>query len=281
MCSVSLCLTHLPQPFGRFGSNPSWQCTEKLHNTVLHFTDPLLSDSNHPISQDTSNIGPRIHIQSIQAATIYRHVLDLIPRIHGGQPTAPEASPFFDESGEQIDKETGESAQGNGLSYPEGYRSLKIPKAKDGTPRAFDIVVHVGVGFSGHIAFETIGNKRGYQRPDVRNELAPICIDQETCRGEKPQPSEAELREAQNIGVSDNEPRRTEFVLRGFGRGYESFEDQEQQNPRTISSLTEWLKEDCGWKVGQNILSAQNADALTFSTSVSLLTLENTCVTLL
>lgn len=221
-----------------YAENPAWLSTKDLHDTYMSLASP---SPPSPL-QDSSTVTreKRIHIQVIQSSVVYSHVLSLVPLIHGVAPSAPEAQAYLDPAGDQPDSHSQTGPQGNGSSFPTGY-PVRIP-----IKGHFDLVVHVGVGSRGAIAVEQLGHKRGYQIPDVKGELAPVATDQtETTRREK-RPSEAEERERTRykMGPSLESPWSSPDVVRGFGRGYEEFEDEEV-NSNDIASLVHWLKEEC------------------------------------
>lgn len=227
-----------------YKKNPAWLSTMNLHNTYLSTDQAPFSSSS--LSDPTSSRvidprRPRIHIQAIQSSVVYTHILGMVPRIHGLEPSAPEASEYLDQEGTLPDSTTNIGPQGNGSPYPQGY-PIQIPRK--GT---FDLVVHVGVGSKGAIAVEKVAHKRGYQIPDVKKELAPLATDQSKTIRRENQPSQAEERERARY-QSDNGtasfPSKPADPIRGFGRGYEEFQDEEI-NSNDLTSLIKWLEEEC------------------------------------
>jgi hypothetical protein len=188
--------------------------------------------------EDQQSKEPRIHIQIVQSSVSYSHVLSLIPLIHGVNPSAPEAKVHLDPKGDQPDAETKLGPQGNGSPFPEGY-PIKLP-AKG----SFDLVVHIGVGSRGAIVVEKLGHKRGYQIEDVENKKAPIATDQTREKGQEY--SEAEQRELARMNPSSSDEKK-EDVLRGFGKGYEDFKDEEHTS-NDLPGLVEWLQQECNLK---------------------------------
>ncbi|UZJ54471.1 hypothetical protein CBS101457_003791 [Exobasidium rhododendri] len=205
-------------PFMGYTRNPAWLSTKNLHDTYMSTEQaPLPTEKNaSPLLPLSPKSSPRIHIQAIQSSVAYSHVLSLIPRIHAMQPSNPEAREFLDPYGDLAEPSTNIGPQGNGSPFPKGY-PVKLPEK--GT---FDLVVHVGVGAKGGIVVEKVGHKRGYQIPDVKKELAPIATDQSY--------------------TTRKEQRAS--PIRGFGEGYEEFQDEET-NSVDVSALVEWLKTEC------------------------------------
>lgn len=225
----------------------------------MPLSQPPSAQSNHAgkdAAESAHARGPEryIHIQSIMTPTVYSHVLDLVPRIHGNAPGAPEAERWVDPRGPQPDASTGESAQGNGKPFPDGFRGIDLPKSKQGKTRPFDIVLHIGVGFSGAIALETLGHKRGFDKPDARHQLAPEATDQNPVGKPDMGPSEAELRELNNV-INTNGKHRQGYEqsfatqVRGFGRGYEQFGDEEATNEKAVASIVQWLSNESQFRV--------------------------------
>ncbi|PWN34322.1 peptidase C15, pyroglutamyl peptidase I-like protein, partial [Meira miltonrushii] len=209
--------------FGRFGKyekNPSWLCAEGLHGLEVESKDKR-----------------KVHIQTIQTSVAYSHLLDLIPRIHGSKPSAPEAKVFYDTESERFDPKSGLGPQGNGSPFPEGYRDITIPKKG-----YFDHVIHIGVGYPDHVAIETGGHKRGYQLPDVKKEKAPIATDQSDTLRREAKLTPAEERERENMQIKTTNGHHSD-PIRGFGQGYEQFPD-EMFTENDVPALVEWLQKE-------------------------------------
>jgi pyroglutamyl-peptidase len=239
-----------------YRQNPAWLATKGLHNTYLSTEkSPKAAKSTDSSASNGGNhhdsMGRRIHIQSIQSAVVYSHILSLVPLIHGNEPSAPSAQPYLDPYGDQPDSTTKSGPQGTGDPYPSGY-TLQIPKKG-----YFDLVVHVGVGSSGAIAVEKLAHKRGYQIPDAKGEKAPYALDQTpTEKRQGQQSSEAEKREmslyekekgAQSSEMKPSSSNGTGLKdpVRGFGEGYENF-GEEEVNSNNVTALIQWLKKECG-----------------------------------
>jgi pyroglutamyl-peptidase len=76
---------------------------------------------------------------------------------------------------------------------------------------------------------EKLGHKFGYRLKDANGELAPIVErSSETSEDQMPvEPSEAEMLERQRIlGSSGAKLASKDEVQRGFGDGYEDFEEE-------------------------------------------------------
>lgn len=184
--------------------------------------------------------GPRIHIQVIQSSVSYSHVLSLVPLIHGVNPSAPEAKVYVDPNGPQPNPKTKIGPQGNGSPFPEGYPINLPSKGK------FDLVVHIGVGSRGNIEIEKLGHKIGYQIPDVLGEKAPLTTDKSTALSRTSEKSESQKRE-EIRSSSGKEETSSKGSIRGFGKGYEAYQDDEI-NSNNVTGLVEWLQQECQLK---------------------------------
>ncbi|KAJ1305011.1 hypothetical protein OPQ81_000054 [Rhizoctonia solani] len=86
--------------------------------------------------------------------------------------------------------------------------------------KQYDVILHVGVGLPGGLEIERLAHKTGYNQPDAEGRRCdPI--------GGKPKVDGGELE--------------TELVKRGFGRGFEQFEE-EMRTGVDIDELVKHLK---------------------------------------
>lgn len=222
-----------------YKENPAWLCTRDLHDTYLSLETSPQDDSESEKDESERNSSPRIHMQAIQCAVSYSHVLSLIPLIHGNDPSSPNAKPYLDPNGVHPDKETHQGLQGSGQPFPEGY-DIKTP-AKG----RFDLLIHVGVGAKGGISIEKLAHKRGYQMSDVLNEKAPVCNDQSPS-STRDGISEAEQGEKKRLEASqgaESTNEKDKGIIRGFGVGYEGFDD-ELMTSNDVTGLVEWLQNE-------------------------------------
>ncbi|PWN39474.1 hypothetical protein IE81DRAFT_23986 [Ceraceosorus guamensis] len=265
------------QPFGSIGkdANPSWLAIKELNNTYLSLSEPPGTGDEAGSSSSSSapiESGPRIHIQVLQSATVYAHVLSLVPRIHGNPPSA-HSEPYMDPSGAPAPDDEG--PQGIGEPYPIGY-TLRHPE------RGYDFVLHLGVGYPGGLAVEKAAHKRRYQITDAKGEFAPRATDQSDVASELSKAEERErerLQRAAERALKEQQARAAESngqeksssspppptnleeeaiasfgprlcrtaaqpppppkrlfdhaCLRGFAEGYEQFKDVEETNVDT------------------------------------------------
>lgn len=206
-------------PFMSVGNNPSWLAVKPLHNAVLDLdtTPSLAADGAQTIDVESpaGDAGVKARIQTLQVPVHYGSVLDIVPRIHGASaPASPDAH-FWHDS--RLDPEFGGSPSGSpsGL-YPSAY-PVQPPPLK-----AWDVVIHVGVGRQGSLRCETQAHKLGYGKPDAHQEYAPLSS------------SEAAKLAPKHLD--------THGAVRGFTTGYEAFGELES-TPIPVSELVSWLKE--------------------------------------
>lgn len=160
-------------------------------------------------------------------------------------PASKESRPFLDPRGASPTEGSIKGPQGDGRSFPLGY-DAQLPCEGQGT---YDIVVHVGVGRPGAIAIEKIGRKRGYDKPDIRGEMAPYATNQRRSRpfdGD----TEAERAESRNFveaGLTLPSDPSSRSIIRGFGQGYEEY-PEEFVNSVDTSALVDWLVSERGFK---------------------------------
>ncbi|KZP16384.1 peptidase C15, pyroglutamyl peptidase I-like protein [Athelia psychrophila] len=91
-------------------------------------------------------------------------------------------------------------------------------------PHGYDLIIHVGAGDPGAVTLERCAHKTGYRLPDANGKFAPIV---ETSPAPGPNPvdiSAAERREIQRLR-SDDGTAASAAVVRGFGPGFEEFDD--------------------------------------------------------
>lgn len=222
----------------RYSENPAWLAVKDLHDTYL--------ETARLAAAPTTTSCSRIHLQTLQTSVCYSHVLDLIPRIHGQNvPASKESRPFLDPRGALPSEGSIRGPQGDGQSFPLGY-DAQYPCDGRGT---YDIVVHVGVGRPGAIAVEKVGHKRGYDKPDIRGEMAPRATDQrrfQVLDGT----SEAESAESRNFveaGLTLATGVSPSSIVRGFGQGYEQF-PEELVNIIDTAALVDWLVTERGFE---------------------------------
>lgn len=216
----------LSQAFKNYVENPSWLAVKSLHDTYLTTSQcPTMESFPRAQSANTSSESApprRIHLQTIQLAVAYQHLLDTVPRLHSTLPSSPHAKPWLDKNNDQ------DGSSGNGESYPNGYRVKH---------QNYDIILHVGVGLKGKLAVETTGHKRGYRLKDSTDLKCPAFRDQSGQDGIERIESDAEKMERLRLEVE----RDIDQVVRGFDEGYEAFEDLEVIEIDAVK-LIDWLK---------------------------------------
>ncbi|EPQ54291.1 peptidase C15, pyroglutamyl peptidase I-like protein [Gloeophyllum trabeum ATCC 11539] len=192
-------------PFGRFRENPSWLAVKPLHNTVMEadgyeYSSPIIHDDHSAMIVDEDGPRPRqIHITSLLIPMEYGAALAIVPPIHATPPMLPR----------------------------HGNDSLPfIAPPEDG----YDFVLHVGVAGRGPLRMEKVGHKLGYRLKDATGAMAPVVAQESLVAREI---TEAERREMDRLTILNdrvgNRPP-SEVVdpmgpLRGFGKGYENFDD--------------------------------------------------------
>ncbi|PWN51509.1 peptidase C15, pyroglutamyl peptidase I-like protein [Violaceomyces palustris] len=139
----------------------------------------------------------KLHVQCLQVPVCYSAVLDTIPRLYGLQPSSRSAKPWLDPNGDLS------GAAGDGSPYPCGYQ-VQHPSS------GYDLILHVGVGKAGGIECETQAHKSGYRLRDSNKSLAPLI---------------SAGRHGQTI---EQVPKQDDSGIRGFGQGYEDFEEIEK-----------------------------------------------------
>lgn len=164
-------------PFAHFKENPSWMAVKTLHNLILETS----AEKGRP---------KRIHITSLQVATSYKDVLEIIPRLHARPPVVPSS-----------------------------VQSAPPPPA-DG----YDFILHVGVAPPDLCRLEAKAHKYGYNKPDANDELAPIVDDPSSRYNPNEPASEAELAEGKRL--EGHYSGQEDHKLRGFGSGYEDFDEE-------------------------------------------------------
>ncbi|CDS00435.1 uncharacterized protein SPSC_01675 [Sporisorium scitamineum] len=200
-------------PFMSVGNNPSWLAVKPLHDTVLDLsTAPTLSttrDDKVANGDDDGGSGFKGRIQAMQIPVHYGSVLDVVPRIHGCEPGAPEARFWYDS---RLDRDFGGKPRG---VYPEAY-PVEPPVSK-----SWDVVIHVGVGRQGSLRCETQAHKLGYGKPDANGEYAPLTDS-----------------------TANVLPKHLDKdgAIRGFSTAYETFTELESTRI-PVSELVSWLKE--------------------------------------
>jgi len=175
--------------FGPFKENPSWLAVRMLHNLVL---DP----SN---SADTATPGPRssrrIHITSLYVPTVYKDVLSIIPRVHNRPPVLPSS----------------------------------VTDARPPPEDGYDFILHVGVAPPDLMRLESGAHKLGYKKPDNNGELAPVVED--SGRFDNTKESAEEKAEGERLKdhiqkLNNNFKLPGGDSVRGFGKGYEQFDEE-------------------------------------------------------
>ena len=224
---LALALTPRTQPFGSIvtDTNPSWLAIQALHNTLLAPAAP------QPAAPSDTR---RVHIQVLQSAVCYSHILSLVPRLHGCPPSL-HSEPWLDPRGAA--PVAGCGPQGSGTPYPAGY-ALQHP------PGGFDVVLHVGVGHAGGLAVEQLAHKRRYQMPDARGEHAPRALDQSALAeviGQAEARERARLERAARGEAAAPQRVANTSCVRGFAEGYEAFQEEERSSV-DVAALVEWLK---------------------------------------
>ncbi|TKY87756.1 hypothetical protein EX895_003337 [Sporisorium graminicola] len=203
-------------PFMSVGSNPSWLAVKPLHNTVLDLdSTPSLATAATTDDAQVNNDGEGVkaRIQTMQVPVHYGSVLDVVPRIHGcSSPPSPGAHFWYDS---RLDPEFGGTPSG---VYPTAY-PVEPPALK-----AWDVVIHVGVGRQGSLRCETQAHKLGYGKPDANAQWAPLAYSAST---------------ATSIVAPKHLDK--DGAVRGFAAGYEAFGELES-TPIPVSELISWLK---------------------------------------
>ncbi|TFK66235.1 peptidase C15, pyroglutamyl peptidase I-like protein [Pluteus cervinus] len=200
-------------PFRQFKTNPSWLAVKPLQNTTLSF------GSKHPSEQDDHY---EIHISAFQMPVTYDAVLENVPKLHLRPPVLPKLPlehPVYippEDAGKEGEKKQAEIDAGSDLiDEDEPFLPLDPPPA-DG----YDFILHVGVGGKGGLKVERLGHKSGYQGSDAAGKMAEVVA-----------------REPYNESKGEKEK-----VIRGFGVGYEGFE-QEIHTGINVDKLVASLKE--------------------------------------
>lgn len=126
-------------PFENYPVNPSWQAVKALTNTVL-----TVPTAPKPGNEASSPAGTRqIYITTLEVPTVYDAILERMPGLHATPPVLPRPGPTS-------------------------------PAPAHLPHRAFDFILHVGVGRRGAFRVERRGHKYGYNRPDAEGRLAPV-----------------------------------------------------------------------------------------------------------
>jgi len=213
-------------PFAQYSENPSWLAVKPLHNSVLYTQSPTTpvthngADVLHepPASTNGKHDSQLIHITALEVPVTYADVLSIVPRLHARPPVLPEV--------------------------------IDSPKTTNPTtffipppPEGYDFIFHIGAGLPGDLRVETLAHKTGYKSPDVDGKYAPIIED----AGEDGSPeTDAQRRERERLGIVNDASSLGKLLskspTRGFGEGYEHFEDELYSNIK-VETLVKELRE--------------------------------------
>lgn len=160
--------------------------------------------SEHPSSQKNKPI----HITVLKVPVVYESVLSIVPGLHSQPPVLPP-------------------------SDNEGLPDGPPPPAE-----GYDLIVHVGVAGPGSMRIEKLAHKYGYDLPDAEGKFAPE-IKRVSGTRSVGGISVAEYYERARLNY-DLERPIGEYALRGFGKGYEPF-DEELKTDIDGDKLVEYL----------------------------------------
>lgn len=204
--------------------NLSWLAVQKFHNAILQAKPAARHDDREGLSTSCP-----IHITALKVKLSYATVLSMIPGLHARPPTLP--SPTEDDDAR--------------------YLRLCAPPPADG----YDLILHVGAGRAAGLRVEKRARKAGYRTPDVDCEYAPM-----TDRTEDIDTAES-VAERERLGLTDilealRAHNSVEDLRRGFGEGYEMFDD-ELFTDVDVESLVQHLHDD-GFDVSISIISIES-----------------------
>jgi len=199
-------------PFLGYEVNPSWLAVKELQNVVLQAesaSKPVVVDDQQAISEHPlSHKNKPIHISVLKVPVVYQSVLSIVPGLHAKPPVLPPS----DDKG--------------------------LPDGPPPPAEGYDLIVHVGVAGPGLMRIEKLAHKYGYDSPDAELKFAPEIkrMSDETTVGKI---NVAEYYERARLKYELKRPI-TEYALRGFGEGYEPF-DEELKTDIDGDKLVEYL----------------------------------------
>ena len=194
---------------------------------------PLSATAASPTLPNDTKLLP-IHITALKVPVTYSSILSSVLGFHARPPVLPET-----------DTET--EAQAQHLDGP-------LPP-EDG----YDFILHVGVGRKGKLRVEALGHKYGYDMPDAEGRYAPEIkmkgdkagkVDK-IGNGDGGHMSDAENFERSRLGSRSGFPFKSP-ILRGFGDGYEVF-DEELRTGIDTTELVRYLHEHADVQVSLSI----------------------------